>query len=152
MVRGGFLRQPFPDYILDLEACAIDFPFPDNEYVDSLMIAWATAWFSNHGGNEVAIAKGRKLLGAGGGPSTIDSCCSAVMRAHACGHGVKDSVFAADAFFPYTDGPEELIKAGCIYGVVPDGGKNATLIKEYFKTHTVNVFYLPEQFRGFCRH
>ena len=152
MVRGGVLRQPFPDYILDLAACAIDFPLPDSEYVDSLMIAWATAWSSNHGGNEIAIAKERKLLGAGGGPSTIDACYTAIMRAHACGHAVKDSVFAADAFFPYTDGPEELIKAGCICGVVPDGGKNAALIKECFTVSAVNVFYLPEQFRGFCRH
>jgi len=152
MVRGGFLRQPLPDYILDLQACAFDFIFPDGLYVDSLLIAWATAWFSNHGGNEVAVAKDRMLIGVGGGPATIDACDTALMRAHACGHEVQGSVFAADAFFPHTDAPEQLIKAGCVYGLVPDGGKNAALIKQNFKKSNVNVFYLPEQFRGFCRH
>lgn len=152
MVRGGFLRQPLPDYILDLQVCAGDFAFPNMPHVDSLMIAWATAWFSNHGGNEVAIAKDRMLLGAGGGPATIDACDTALVRAHACGHGVQGSVFAADAFFPHTDAPEKLIKAGCAYGLVPDGGKNAALIKQSFKNAKVDVFYLPEEFRGFCRH
>jgi phosphoribosylaminoimidazolecarboxamide formyltransferase/IMP cyclohydrolase len=152
MVRGGFLRQPLPNYILNLEECAIDFPSPDLECIDSLIVAWAASWFSNHGGNEVAIAKERRLLGVGGGPSTIDSCSTAVMRAKNCGHDLSGSGFVADAFFPFTDGPEVLIKAGCIYGIVPDGGKNAELIKEYFKSNKVNMFYLPQQFRGFYRH
>jgi phosphoribosylaminoimidazolecarboxamide formyltransferase/IMP cyclohydrolase len=152
IVRGGFLRQPIPHYVLNLKECEIDFPFPDLEYVNSLIVAWVASWFSNHGGNEVAIAKGRRLLGVGGGPSTIDSCSTAVERAKRCGHDLANSVFAADAFFPFTDAPEELIGAGCIYGIVPDGGKNAELVKEYFKSNKVNVFYLPQQYRGFYRH
>jgi phosphoribosylaminoimidazolecarboxamide formyltransferase/IMP cyclohydrolase len=152
IVRGGFLRQPLPHYVLDLKVCDVDFSFPDLECVDSLIVAWAASWFSNHGGNEVAIAKEGKLLGVGGGPATIDACCTAAMRAKKCGHDLTGSVFAADAFFPFTDGPEELIKVGCVYGVVPDGGKNAELVKEYFKSSKVNVFYLPQQFRGFFRH
>lgn len=152
MVRGGFLRQPPNNYILDLSQSVIDFPMPDSIYIDSLIIAWATSWFSNHGGNEVSIAKDRKLLGVGGGPSTIDATCNAITRTKECGHDLKKSVFAADAFFPFTDAPEELVKAGCIYGIVPEGGKNMKLIKSYFKKNKMNVFYLPEQFRGFCRH
>jgi len=152
MVRGGVLRQPFPTYIVDLKAGAADFPLPDSAYVDSLLIAWATSWFSNHGGNEVAIAKERKLLSAGGGPSTIDACAMAVIRAKKSGHDVTGSVFVADAFFPFTDGPEELIKAGCIYGIVPEGGKNFKLVKKCFGKNKVKVFYLPERYRGFCRH
>lgn len=152
IIRGGFLRQPPNNYILDLKASDFNFSFPKTTYLDSLIIAWAAAWFSNHGGNEVAIAKDRKLVGAGGGPATVESCYTTIIRAKRCGHYLKDSVFAADAFFPFTDGPRELIKAGCIYGVVPAGGKNFELVKNYFKKNKVYVFYLPEQFRGFCRH
>lgn len=152
IVRGGFLRQPIPHYILNLKECKIDFPFPDLENVDSLFVAWAVAWFSNHGGNEVAIARERKLLGVGGGPSTVESCWTAVERAKRFGHDLANSVFAADAFFPFTDAPEELIGAGCLYGVVPDGGKNVEAVKKCFSLNKVGVFYLPEQFRGFCRH
>jgi len=152
MVRGGFLRQPFPNYILDLKICSVPFPAPEEEIIDSLIIAWAASWFSNHGGNEVALAKDRKLLGAGGGPATVDSCHTAVLRAHKIGHNLQGAAFAADAFFPFTDGPEALVKAGCRYGVVPGGGNNAPLIKNYFEENNVSVFFLEEQYRGFCRH
>jgi phosphoribosylaminoimidazolecarboxamide formyltransferase/IMP cyclohydrolase len=149
MVRGGFLRQPPPNYILEL---ALRSSLPDSNSLDSLIIAWATVWTSMHGGNEVAIAKDRMLVGAGGGPATIDACRTAINRAKECGHSLKKSVFAADAFFPFTDAPAELSKAGCIYGIVPGGGRKFEEIKAFFKKHSLKVFYLPEQFRGFCRH
>ncbi len=152
MVRGGFLRQPPNNYILDFTEIDSEFSLPDSDYLDSLIIAWATAWTSFHGGNEVAIAKNRMLLSAGGGPATIDSCSTVINRAKKCGHNLQDSVFAADAFFPFSDAPEKLIKAGCIYGIVPKGGKNFELIGTFFKKNNVKVFYLPEKFRGFFRH
>jgi len=151
MVRGGLLRQPPADYVLDL-----------NKYVagkqlsaaatDSLLIAWAVAWSSSLGGNEVALAKDRMLLAAGGGPSTVEACRTALRRAQALGGKLKGAVFAADAFFPFTDGPQELAGAGCRYGVVPGGGKNFALVEQYFRKKHVKVFFLPEEYRGFCRH
>lgn len=152
MVRGGFLRQPPNNYVLDFSDCNTDFSLPKNHQLDSLIIAWATAWFSNHGGNEVAIAKDRRLIGAGGGPSTVDACITAILRAKRCSHNLKNSVFAANAFFPFTDGPRKLIKAGCVYGVVPSGGKNINLVKGLFEKYKVGVFYLREELRGFSRH
>ncbi|MCX5698505.1 MAG: hypothetical protein NTX01_02260 [Candidatus Omnitrophica bacterium] len=151
-VRGGFLRQPPNDYVLDLNKVIKNTAPVDAIYVDSLIIAWAAAWNSSLGGNEVAIAKNRMLLGIGGGPATIDSCYSAINRAKNCGHNLKNSSFAANAFFPFTDAPAELVKSGCIYGLVPSGGKNFELIKKYFTRKGAGVFYLPEQFRGFSRH
>lgn len=152
MVRGGFLRQPPGNYILDFGGSGFEFSLPDSNCLDSLIIAWATAWTSFHGGNEVAIAKDRMLLSAAGGPATIDACHIAIDRAKRCGRDLQNSVFAADAFFPFRDAPEELIKAGCAYGIAPKGGKNFEEIKGCFKKHSVGVYYLPEQFRGFCRH
>jgi len=150
--RGSFIRQPPNNYILDLNSSSIDFDFPNVNIIDSIIIAWATAWFSGHGGNEVAIAKNRKLLTAAGGPSTVISCSTAILRAREGRHSLKNSVFAADSFFPFSDAPRKLIKVGCTFGIVPDGGKNAELVKNYFKRHKAKVFYLPEQFRGFCKH
>lgn len=151
-VRGGFLRQPPNSYVLNIKESGRDFTMPKPVYLDSLFIAWATAWFSNHGGNEIAIAKDRRLLAAGGGPSTISACHTVMARARQCNHNTDGSVFAANAFLPFSDAAMELTKAGCIYGVLPDGGKNADLVKNYFKKHKVNIFYLPEQYRGFNRH
>ncbi|MDD5163740.1 MAG: hypothetical protein PHD95_06055 [Candidatus ainarchaeum sp.] len=151
-VRGGFLRQPPGNYVLNFEETETDFGLPGKNALDSLIIAWATAWSSSHGGNEVAIAKNRKLLGIGGGPSTFDSCFTAIDRAEKNCHLLKGSAFAADAFFPFTDAALQLIGAGCGYGIVPKGGKKFEAVKKCFKESSVRVFYLPEKFRGFCRH
>ncbi|GAB4353630.1 MAG: bifunctional phosphoribosylaminoimidazolecarboxamide formyltransferase/IMP cyclohydrolase [Candidatus Abyssubacteria bacterium] len=152
MVRGGYLRQPPNNYVLDLSGFKVGSADLEASQIDSLIIAWATAWFSSHGGNEVAIASDRKLLGVGGGPATVDACETAVNRAMACGHELGGSVFAADAFFPFTDGPEVLVNAGCVCGLAPGGGKNFPLIRAFFEDNDVRVYYLPEEIRGFCRH
>lgn len=152
-VRGGFLRQPSPNYILDLkEVNWIIRPLNDNHGIDSLIIAWAVAYTSNHGGNEVALAKNQQLIGVGGGPSTVEAARIAITRAKDGNFDTSDSVFAADAFFPYTDAPELLFKTGCKEGLVPAGGKNEQMIKDYFRANDMAVGFIPEKYRGFCRH
>ncbi|MDD5169560.1 MAG: hypothetical protein PHN75_12135 [Syntrophales bacterium] len=151
-VRGGFLRQPPAYYILDLQACdrvGESLPLVDTA---SLIVAWSVAFSSSHGGNEVALAKNGILLGAGGGPSTVEAAKVAVMRAEACGHDVRGAVFAADAFFPFTDGPSILAKAGVIAGCVPAGGKRGGEVRDFFLRQGISMAYLPEPYRGFCRH
>jgi phosphoribosylaminoimidazolecarboxamide formyltransferase/IMP cyclohydrolase len=151
-VRGGYLTQPPHDYVVDFHSCKSAPTIGEKKIIDSLIIAWASAWFSHQGGNEVSLAKEGMLVGAGGGPSTVDSVFSALSRAQRSGHDTKGAAFAADAFFPYTDAPELLIKAGCKYGVVPEGGKNFNQVKSFFNKKSVSVFYIPAQFRGFYRH
>jgi len=151
-VRGGFLRQPPASYVLNLKECKIvGHGFSENE-VMSLIIAWSVAFSSSLGGNEVAFAKDGALLSAGGGPSTVEAVRVAVMRAVDCGHDTKGSAFAADAFFPFTDAPSVLCDAGISIGCVPEGGRRETEIKDYFRVHGGTIAYLPEKFRGFCRH
>ena len=117
-----------------------------------LVVAWAVAWHSNHGGNEVGIAKNGNLLAVGGGPSTVDAITTASERAKTCGHDLVDLVFAADAFFPLTDAPEILAQAGCTHGIVPKGGKSFKLVQEFFDQKQIKMLFLPEEHRGFCRH
>ncbi len=151
-IRGGFLRQPPPHYILDFKKVS----FIDVENIkrnlDSLILAWSVVYGSNHGGNEVALAKDRQLLAAGGGPSTREATATAILRARNCKHKTKDSVFAADAFFPFLDAPQLLKRAGCCVGIFPAGGKNESAVKEYFKSNKVEAVYIPAKYRGFCRH
>jgi phosphoribosylaminoimidazolecarboxamide formyltransferase/IMP cyclohydrolase len=151
-VRGGFLRQPPATYILDLKACQLDgHNFSESE-IASLVVAWAVAFSSNHGGNEVALAKDGSLLSAGGGASTVEATKVAVARATDCGHDTKGAAFAADAFFPFTDAPSVFCDAGVAIGSVPGGGKHETDIKDFFHTRGKSVAYIPQEFRGFCRH
>ena len=152
MVRGGFLRQPPATYVLDLADCQVQGPAFSEEQRIAIILAWAAAFSSNHGGNEVALARGGSLLSVGGGPSTIAAARVAIARAVERGHNLHGSAFAADAFFPFSDAPEALACAGATAGIVPAGGKNAALVADTFQTHGVTVAYLPEPYRGFCRH
>jgi phosphoribosylaminoimidazolecarboxamide formyltransferase/IMP cyclohydrolase len=151
-VRGGFLRQPPHHYVLDFKKARTRGECLDKQHLDSLIIAWSVAWSSNHGGNEVALAKDRQLIGAGGGPSTIEAAQIALHRAESYGHDTKGAVFAANAFFPFTDAPSLLAEAGLVAGLVPSGGKRETLVKDYFQKKKLSMVYLNEPYRGFSRH
>jgi len=152
--RNSFIRQPPQNYILDFNKT--DFVGTETilqqEILDSLIIAWATAFNSNHGGNEVALAGNRALLCCGGGPSTIEAAQLALFKAKNQKHSVKNAVFAADAFFPFTDVPEFLIQAGVIAGLVPAGGQAFDDVKACFQKNNIPMFYVDEKYRGFCYH
>lgn len=151
-VRGGFLRQPPANYVLDIKTVHCEGIPLSAMALDTLIISWATAFSSNHGGNEVALSKDAALQGVGGGPSTLEAARTAVLRSHECGHDTKGSIFAANAFFPFTDAPAVLCEAGCKAGCVPAGGKRGMEVSAFLNQRGVNVLYLPQQYRGFCRH
>jgi phosphoribosylaminoimidazolecarboxamide formyltransferase/IMP cyclohydrolase len=151
-VRGGYLRQPPNHLTLNWREFFYLSGNMEKTVRDSIVVAWAVAWHSNHGGNEVSLVSDRNLLAVGGGPSTVDAIDTALQRAKACGHDLAGSVFAADAFFPFSDAPEILAQAGCAYGIVPKGGKNFEMVKELFTRERIEVLFLPEEYRGFCRH
>lgn len=151
--RGGALRQPLASYILDLGQARWIGEALTEQVADSLIIAWGCSFTSNHGGNEVAIARDGCLLGVGGGPSTVDAAEVAVLRSSKYHkNSLSGAVFAADAFFPFTDAPEILYRAGCMGGVVPSGGLKETKIIEYFNERNMRVALLNGEIRGFCRH
>lgn len=151
-VKGGFLVQPANNYIIDFNKIKwIGGLFP-KELADSYIISYAAAFTSFHGGNEVALVKDNQLLSVGGGPSTVEAAKIAVWRAGNNGHKPQDSVFAADAFFPFPDAPQVLVDAGCIAGVVPGGGINHNKVTEVFKNNELKVGFIPEEYSGFCRH
>lgn len=151
-VRGGFLRQPVAGYVLNIQECELEGHCLDEAEVASLIVAWAVAFSSNHGGNEIALAKNGVLLGVGGGPSTVEAVQVAIERVSACGRDVIGAAFAADAFFPFTDGPTKLRDAGATIGCIPAGGKNEGEIRNLFRNSGMTIAYLPESCRGFCRH
>jgi len=151
-VRGGFIKQPHPDYILSKKNINLNIKPLTNHIFNDMLIAWAASSTSFHGGNEVAIVKNGSLLTCAGGPSTVQAVSTAVQRINEMGHDTKNSIFAADAFFPFTDAPELLVKIGCTAGVVPLGSKQDKIIKNFFLKHKIKMLYLGNHIRGFCRH
>jgi len=65
-VRGGFIRQPPNKFVLDFRNVKLTGPKLERHLIDSIIIAWAVAWSSNHGGNEICITKDSRLLAVGG--------------------------------------------------------------------------------------
>lgn len=152
-IRGGALRQPYSYYILDLKDVRWIGGSLSEEEIDSLIVAWGCSYTSNHGGNEVAIVSNGCLLGIGGGPSTVDAVEIAIQRSKKYNKKLlPESVFAADAFFPFTDAPEMLADAGCIGGCAPSGGIKEEGIVKFFENKNLKVAFLKEEYRGFCRH
>lgn len=151
-VRGGILRQPPHNFILDFKKAEIVGNSLLKTEIDSLIIAWAVAWSSNHGGNEIALVRHAQLVGAGGGPSTVDAAQAARQRAKRCGHSLKGAVFAANAFFPFVDAPEVLAQAQVKAGLVPSGGRYIDTVRAFFRSRRIKMVYLAEPFRGFSRH
>ncbi len=69
--------------------------------------------------NAILLATDRASVGIGMGQvNRVDSCRLAVSRA---GDRARGSVAASDAFFPFADGPQELIDAG-VRAIVEPGG------------------------------
>ena len=151
-IRGGVLQQQPPNYVVNFEETKFNGPrFTDHD-IGSLIIAWAVSWSSNLGGNEISLVKDLQMIGSGGGPATIIAVNNALTRAQEQHHSTESSIFAGDAFFPFIDVPELLFLAGCKGGLVPRGGKQEEKIQKYFKNHSMRMCYVPDQFRGFCRH
>src|SRR5207253_3735703 len=60
--------------------------------------------------NEIVFARGGATVGIGAGqPSRVDSAKIAVAKAAEAGLGIRGSVVASDAFYPFADGLEEAI-------------------------------------------
>jgi len=201
-VRGGFLKQKTPRFILKIEEAQelvgeYIWHSISSEEIDTLFIAWAVCWRASS--NTVALAKDRMLIGLGCGQQDRIECVRlCINRASGAGHSTKGSIFASDAFFPYPsgklpsvkeimsvfksfkikkiptkprqllvllnefilnfqrldkrEGPELLIDAGCIGGVVPADGKNFPLVKEIFGKAGLSIVFLKKENRGFAKH
>lgn len=110
-VRGGFLKQQNYDFVLKLQ---------ESKYARDLILAWAVGATSNS--NTVTLVKNGQLLGNGVGQQDRVGCCElAIKRARDAGHDTSGAVSYSDSFFPFTDGPEVLVKAG-IKAILASGG------------------------------
>ncbi|MBM3318601.1 MAG: bifunctional phosphoribosylaminoimidazolecarboxamide formyltransferase/IMP cyclohydrolase [Candidatus Eisenbacteria bacterium] len=72
--------------------------------------------------NAIAITRGSRTLGLGGGQtSRIDACELALLKAARAGQGLEGAVLASDAFFPFRDVVDRAAAAG-VRAIVQPGG------------------------------
>ena len=76
--------------------------------------------------NAIVIANNKSTIGIGSGqPSRLDSCKIAIEKMNQFQNIQNEKIVAAsDAFFPFTDGIEELIKIGVNAIIQPGGSIN----------------------------
>ncbi len=93
---------------------------PTKNELEDLKFAWKIAKHTKS--NAIVYVKDKATLGVGAGQmSRIDSAKIAVMKAKEHGLDLTGSVAASDAFFPFADGLQEIIKCGAVSVIQPGG-------------------------------
>lgn len=117
---GGFLAQP-PDAWPD-DPASWTCPTrrqPTAAERSALELAWKVVRFVKS--NAIVVANGEQTVGIGAGQmSRVDSCRLAVEKAQL---PVAGTVAASDAFFPFRDGFDVLMRAGVTAVIQPGGSK-----------------------------
>ncbi|MCL5666250.1 MAG: hypothetical protein M1383_00535 [Patescibacteria group bacterium] len=152
-VRGGFLAQP--NYLFTLNFSAPEMAksgkITDKQEMD-MLLAWAVGSTSNS--NTVTIVKDQMLIGNGvGQQDRVGGCELAIKRAKDAGHSVQGAAAYSDSFFPFTDGPEVLAKAGIKSILATSGSVRDKDVKEFCQKSGVALYLVPDsQARGFFGH
>ena len=100
--------------------------------------------------NAIVIAKDKSTIGIGSGqPNRLDSCKIAINKAKQfLSEDLDNAVAASDAFFPFTDGIEELVQSGISAVIQPSGSiRDKEIIKFADKTNTILVFSKTRHFK-----
>jgi phosphoribosylaminoimidazolecarboxamide formyltransferase/IMP cyclohydrolase len=93
---------------------------PSKAQLADLLFAWRVARFVKS--NAIVFARGGMTTGVGAGQmSRLDSARIAALKAKAAKLALKGSVAASDAFFPFRDGLDAVVKAGAVAVIQPGG-------------------------------
>ncbi|MBL1216400.1 MAG: bifunctional phosphoribosylaminoimidazolecarboxamide formyltransferase/IMP cyclohydrolase PurH [Planctomycetes bacterium] len=112
-------------------------PEPTAQQVRDAELMWSVC--KHLKSNAIAVGGNGMLYGAGAGQmDRVTSCRLAVQKA---GDRCAGAVAASDAFFPFSDGPEELIKAGVKVIVQPGGSKRDELTLSVCEEHGVTCLF-----------
>ncbi len=166
-VRGGFLKQPNYNFVLELPpspshsaSSGHAFEKRGGEVLGELsesqksdiIFAWAIGSTSNS--NTVTIVKDGMLLGNGvGQQDRVGGCELAIKRAQDSHHNLNNAVAYSDSFFPFPDGPLTLIKAGIKTIFATSGSVKDEEIKKVCVDNQVTLVLLPDsEARGFFGH
>ncbi len=118
-IRGGILEQASDVYQLTKNNFkAVTKIKPSKTQIQDLLMAWEICRVSK--ANSIALVKNQVLVANGVGQQDRVRCCQLAVNKARKG-AVINSAVASDAFFPFKDGPEVLIKAG-VRAIIQPGG------------------------------
>lgn len=120
-VGGGLLVQTADDFTAQVSGLKVVTKVqPTAQQIEDLLFAERVAKFVKS--NAIVFCGGGMTLGVGAGQmSRVDSTKIACIKAQNAGLGLKGSVVASDAFFPFRDGVDVLAEAGAVAVIQPGG-------------------------------
>ncbi|WP_347556033.1 bifunctional phosphoribosylaminoimidazolecarboxamide formyltransferase/IMP cyclohydrolase [Robbsia sp. KACC 23696] len=120
-VGGGLLVQSADTRnVLPHELRVVTKRHPTPKEMDDLLFAWRVAKFVKS--NAIVFCANGQTLGVGAGQmSRIDSARIAEIKATNAGLTLQGSAVASDAFFPFRDGLDVVVKAGATCVIHPGG-------------------------------
>ena len=153
-VRGGFLRQPNYTFILDMNDSDLEkHSLTTEDQENDMLLAWAIGCTSNS--NTITLVKDSHLIGNGiGQQDRVSACKLAIdLKAKESGHSTEGAVAYSDSFFPFTDGPEVLSKAGIKAILSKSGSVKDKDVVDFCKDKGVVLYMIPNvKARGFFGH
>ena len=137
-IRGGFLvQEPDLETITRKDLKVVTQKKPTGSQIKELLFAWVACRCCKS--NSIVISKNMQLVGAGVGQQDRMRCCHlAVSKA---GKRAENAVAASDAFFPFADGPEILIKAGVKAIIQPGGSINDKKIIDLCNKYNIAMVF-----------
>jgi phosphoribosylaminoimidazolecarboxamide formyltransferase/IMP cyclohydrolase len=120
-VGGGILVQSSDAHELELSDLKIVTKVkPTPSELEDMLFAWKVAKFVKS--NAIVFCRNSMTLGVGAGQmSRLDSARIASIKAEHAGLTLSGSVVASDAFFPFRDGLDVVVKAGATCVIQPGG-------------------------------
>ena len=121
---NSFLAQDPNNIFLNKKLRIVTKRKPSVSQLNSLRFAFKICKFVKS--NAIVLANNKSIIGIGSGqPSRLDSCKIACNKAlQFMPEKITNSVAASDAFFPFADGIQELIKVGVKAIIQPGGSIN----------------------------
>ena len=118
---NAFLSQDSNNMLLNNKLKIVTRKKPSPSQLNSMKFAFNICKFVKS--NAIVLANGKSTIGIGAGqPSRLDSCKIASQKAlQFVPEKIANSVAASDAFFPFSDGIEELAEVG-IEAIIQPGG------------------------------
>lgn len=151
-IRGDYIKQPNYTYVLDITKSQIHGQDPTLEQWQDVVFAWAIGCVSNS--NTITLVKNGQLIGNGvGQQDRVGAAELAIKRARDAGHDTNGAIAWSDSFFPATDGPEVLARAGIKVIFASSGSKLDPSVIEKCQELGITLVMQPDaKVRGFAKH
>ena len=143
-VNSGVLYQEFNSFKISKSAIKLVSKTKSSKKIfDDLVFAYRVA--KHVKSNAIVFANNKQTLGIGAGQmSRSDSTKIAIMK-YKLSFKNKNFVCASDAFFPFTDNIQKLLKLKCVGIIQPGGSINDNKIISYANNKNTSLYFVKNR-------